>query len=292
MSKGSATGEVGGFSVDWREAGLWSMAGLVVVVLHAGGAWYLQSRQTDELAGDIAPAVAIDMVPLPAPIVPEPVKQEAKTAEPEPTEPEALEQETAVPEALTDVEPESEEQPARVEEAEPVEEVTPEPVDPEPGKDEAEEVVELPQVDVPLPVVRPEPERAAAPKKDVVRRPVRKPAVAKVETERPRKAVEQPRSSVSSAASARQAEKWSDRVRAYLVRRTRSARMAGKGTVRISIGIARSGEIVSASVVGSSGTPQLDQSVLDIIRRSSPVPSAPDDVTMSRMGLTVPFLIR
>ncbi|MRG57609.1 TonB family protein [Phyllobacterium sp. SYP-B3895] len=288
MSNGSGTAGGGGPRLDWREVGLWSAAGLVVVALHAGGAWYLQSRQSVEPAGDIANAIIIDMEPLPAPIVPEPVAPEAQPIEPEPTEPEAVEQEAASPEALPEVQPEPEEQVTPVEEAEPVEEVTPEPV-----QEQAEEVVELPNVDVPLPVVRPEPEKPDTPKKEkAVRRPEPKTAVARTEAETPRQAVQQPQPAASSAASARQAEKWSSRVQAYLIRRTRSARTSGEGTVRVSFTVTRDGDIVSARIVGSSGNPILDQGVLDAVRRASPVPSAPANVTVSRQSFTVPFLIR
>lgn len=268
---------------DWREVGRWTAAGLVVVGVHAGAAWTIQNYQPEVDGGDIAAAVMIDMEPLPAPVVAQPVKEEP-AIEPEPVEPEAVEQEAATPE----VEPEPEPQLEPVEE---VAEAEPEPEEVEPLDEQTEELVELPKVEVPLPVVRPEPETPRKKvEKKVVRKVEKKVVTAKVEDDTPRE-VQKPRAA-PSAASARQAEKWSTRVQAYLVRRARRARADGAGTVTVRFVVSRSGDIVSSSVVGSSGSNQLDQSVLDTVRRASPVPSAPEEVAVSRQSFTVPFRIQ
>ena len=295
MSKGPAlTG--GGPRIDWRELGLWSAAGLLVASLHAGGAWYLQHYESDLPAGDIAPAIMIDMEPLPAPVAANPVMEEVQPIEPEPNiEQPTVEELAALPEPLPEVQPEQKMQSEPEPLPDTIEEATPEPEVPEPAEELQEEVVELPKVEVPLPMVRPEPEKPGprkTPAEKVGRRPESKPAAAPVTAENSREGVQQPRVSASSAASARQAQKWSARVQAYLVRRTRSARTSGEGTVRVSFVVTRDGAIISASIVGSSGVPQLDQSVLDAVRRASPVPAAPDDVTVARQSFTVPFLIR
>lgn len=286
--------------LNWRELGLWSAAGLVVIGVHAGAAWYLQNVQPDESASDIAAAVMIDMEPLPAPVMAHLVKEKAPI-EPEPIKPEPVQQEAAAPEPVEQVQPEPEQQAQPVEEATPdqpepdvTEEVVPEPEEAEPLDEPTEELVELPKVEVPLPVVRPVPEKPDAPKKQatekVVRKTVKKTETAVVRDETPRETKRQ--ATAPSAASARQAEKWKVRVQAYLNRRAQRAGADGAGTVTIRFAVTRDGAIVSSSVVGSSGSPQLDQSVLETVRRSSPVPSAPEEVAVSRQSFTVPFQIR
>ncbi|CAN7727973.1 TonB family protein [Phyllobacterium sp. LjRoot231] len=285
---------------DWREVGLWSVAGFVVIGIHAGAAWYVQNYQPDAPASDIAAAVMIDMEPLPAPVVSEPV-QEEPPVEAEPIKPDTVEQESAAPEPVPEARPEPEQTAEPVKELTPeqpepeiAEEVPPEPEVTEPLDEQIEEVVALPKVEVPLPVARPTPKKPDVPKKQVAEKVVRKPAkkvsTATVEDEMLREAKQQP--SVSRAASARQSETWRSRVQAYLARRASRARAEGQGTVRIRFVVTNGGDIVASSVVSSSGIPQLDQSVLETIRRASPVPSAPAGVDVSRQSFTVPFQIR
>ncbi|MBZ9656001.1 TonB family protein [Phyllobacterium lublinensis] len=287
----------GFLSPDWREIGLWSGAGLIVICLHAGGGWYIQNHQASEPAGEIAAAIMIDMEPLPAPVMAQPVIEEAPI-EPEEVAPEPVEQEAAAPEPVQEIQPEPEELTQPVEEItqdqpEPdiAEAVAPAPEEAAPLDEPTEEVVELPNVEVPLPAMRPEARNPDAPKKPVEkaeRRPERPTGTVRDET--PREVTQRP--AASSAATARQAAKWQSRVEAYLARRAKRARTSGEGTVSVRFVVTRQGDIVSASVVGSSGSPQLDQSVLDTVRRASPVPSAPDEVTVSRQSFTVPFRIQ
>ncbi len=289
----------GFFCPDWREIGLWSAAGLVIVCIHAGAAWSLQNIQPDEPSSDIAAAVMIDMEPLPARVVAQPVRQELPV-EPEPVNPEPVQQEAAAPEPLEQAQPGPEPQIQPLEEITPdqpepdlAEAVSPEPEEAEPLDEQAEKLVELPKVEVPLPVVRPQTTKPDISKKRIVEKSARKPmkaTEAAVKDEAPREAKRQ--STASSAGSARQAEKWRSRVEAYLARHARRARTRGEGTVSVRFVVTRDGEIVSSNIVGSSGSPQLDQSVLETVRRASPVPSAPEEVAVSRQSFTVPFQIR
>jgi len=287
---------------DWREVALWSVAGFVVIGIHAGAAWYVQNYQPEAPANDIATAVMIDMEPLPAPVATQTI-QEPPPVESEPIKPDTVEQEAAAPEPLPDVQPEPEPTLNPVEELVPdqpepevAEEAQPEPEETEPLEEQIDEVVELPKVEVPLPVVRPTPKKTDAPKKEVAEKVVRKPAkkvsTATVEDETPREAKQQP--SVSRAASAREAQAWSQKINAYLARYARRARNSGHGTgsVRISFVVTRDGNIVSANVAGSSGIPALDRFALETVRRASPVPAAPSDVTISRQSLTIPISIQ
>lgn len=287
----------GFFRVDWREIGLWSAAGLVVIGVHAGAAWSLKNIQPVEPAGEVAAAVMIDMEPLPEPVVAEPAKVEAPV-KPEPVRPEPVQQEAAAPEPQVQPEPEQQVQPP--EEVTPdkpqsdvAEEAISEPEEAEPLDEQTEDVVELPKVEVPLPVMRPEARKFDAPKKQIVEKAARKPAkkleTAVVKDAMPREAKTQ--STATSAASAKQTERWGAKLEAYLRRRTQRMRSKEGGTVSIAITVTRGGDILSARVADSSGSPQLDQSVLETVRRASPVPSAPDEVAISRQSFTVPFRV-
>ncbi|MDQ0995114.1 protein TonB [Phyllobacterium ifriqiyense] len=265
---------------NWSEVGRWTIAGIVVVAVHAGAALAIHTYQPEDEGGDIAAPIMIDMEPMPAPVVAQPVKEEP-AIEPEPVEPEVAEQEAATPE----VEPEPQVEPVEeVAEAEPV------PEEVEPLEEQTEELVELPEVEVPLPVVRPAQEKPKKPVEKKIVRKVEKPVTAKVINDKP---VEEKRQvASSSASSARQAQKWSTRVQSYLVRRTKRAKADGTGVVTVRFVVSRSGDIVASSVVGSSGSGQLDQSVLNAVRNASPVPSAPEEVTVSQQSFTVPFRIQ
>ncbi len=195
---------------NWSEVGRWTIAGIVVVAVHAGAALAIHTYQPEDEGGDIAAPIMIDMEPMPAPVVAQPVKEEP-AIEPEPVEPEVAEQEAATPE----VEPEPQVEPVEeVAEAEPV------PEEVEPLEEQTEELVELPEVEVPLPVVRPAQEKPKKPVEKKIVRKVEKPVTAKVINDKP---VEEKRQvASSSASSARQAQKWSTRVQSYLVRRSKT----------------------------------------------------------------------
>jgi len=297
MHAAPATTRRGLFHPDWREIGLWSAAGLVVIGIHAGAAWSLKNVQHVEPAGDVAAAVMIDMEPLPEPVVAEPAKVKVPV-EPEPVKPEPVQQEAAAPEPQVQPEPEQQVQPP--EEVPPdqpqpdvAEEAISEPEEAGPLDEQTDDLVELPNVKVPLPVMRPEARKSDAPKKQIVEKAARKPAkkleTAVVKDAMPREAKTQ--STATSAASAKQTERWGAKLEAYLRRRTQRMRSNEGGTVSIAIMVTRGGDILSARVASSSGSPQLDQSVLETVRRASPVPSAPDEVVVSRQSFTVPFRI-
>jgi protein TonB len=289
---------------DWREVGLWAVAGLAVIGAHAGAAWYVQNYQPEPPTGDIATAVMIEMEPLPAPVAPQHVPEPQPVVS-EAVKPDPVEQEAAAPEPALKPEPEPilepvEELAPDQPEPEPVEEVQPEPEAVEPPEEIIEETVELPKAEVPLPAVRPSVKQPDAPKKPdmpkkqvaekIVRKPAKKVSTATVEDATPREAKQQ--ATAPRAASARQSETWRSRVQAYLARRANRARAEGQGTVKIRFVVTNGGDIVSSSVVGSSGMPQLDQSVLETVRRASPVPPAPDGLDVSQQSFTVPFQIR
>ncbi|MBT9289783.1 energy transducer TonB, partial [Prosthecodimorpha staleyi] len=69
-------------------------------------------------------------------------------------------------------------------------------------------------------------------------------------------------------------------VLAHLIRHKRypdAARERGtEGRVPVAFVVARDGRLVSAELVGSSGSPDLDRATLDTVRRAAPYPQAPD----------------
>lgn len=256
----------GQFQTNWREIGLWSAAAIVAIGVHTGAGWYGYSYQSDTSGGEVAAAVMIDMEPLPAPVVPEAVA-ELPPVEPEKVTPEPVQQEAAAPEIQPEKPVEPEPQPT------PEEQVVPEEVQPE-------ETVELPKVEVPLPVVKPEPKKPDEPKKEVPKKVVRKPVktvVADTRSDTVVEAKQQP--SISRAASVQATQTWGKKINSYLARYALRARggKPGSGSASIAVTITRDGNITSSRVVGGSGKPELDQYILDVIRRASPVPSAPDD---------------
>ncbi|ATU95709.1 TonB family protein [Phyllobacterium zundukense] len=283
---------------DWREIGLWSAAGFVVIGIHAGAAWFIQNNQPVEPASDIATAVIIDMEPLPAPIVAQPVREEVPI-EPEPMKPEPVQQEAAAPAPVEEVQPEPEQQIQPIEEVTPdqpepdiAEEVTPEPEEAEPLDEQAEELVELPKVEVPLPVVRPVPEKPDVPKKrvdKVVRKPVTKPAPATVKDETPREAKQQP--IAARAVSVAATQKWNARLNAHLARYKRTVRIRGSGKIPLSvrISIARDGAVASATIAMSSGNPEYDKAAISMVQRASPLPAPPEGMNKNELVRVLPF---
>ncbi len=181
---------------------------------------------------------------------------------------------------------------------------TPPDVTPGPQMTEAEpEAVEQPQV---IPV----PELAPAPKPDVVLMPPPKPKPKpkKIVKEIPKPVVKPtheppaPRTSAppraaaasqaaSSHASAAEVSAWRSSWAAALSwakHYPEAARARGEqGTVRLSLTIDRGGHVVSARVIGSSGSSTLDQAALEMARRASGRPLPPE--MGSSVSLTVPI---
>ena len=62
-----------------------------------------------------------------------------------------------------------------------------------------------------------------------------------------------------------------------------------EGTVRVSFTLNRQGQVVSFRMVNSSGHPILDDEAAALIRRVSPMPAFPKELTISTLELTVPI---
>ncbi|MGO8843927.1 MAG: energy transducer TonB, partial [Methylocella sp.] len=160
------------------------------------------------------------------------------------------------------------------------------------------------------PQVIPVPELAPAPKPDVVLMPPPKPKPKpkKVVKEVPKPVVKPtreppaPRTSAppraasasqaaASHASAAEVSAWRSSWAAALSwakHYPEAARARGEqGTVRLALTIDRGGHVVSARVIGSSGSSTLDQAALEMARRASGRPLPPE--MGSSVSLTVPI---
>lgn len=281
---------------------LWAFAGALVLTAHgAAGWWLMQERPIPMVDASEPAAIMIDLAA--EPMAPEAVEEQVSPDEVDAEMAEAVPVETVeeveVAEPVEPIEPEpvQEVEETPPEEVEPVE--TAEAVEPEIEEpiDPIEEMVvaALEKVEVPLPQVRPEPPRKEEVKQEKPReKPRRKPEPAKArqqpstekrkaqvvtQQQAPRAAAQQnstgARSSVSPA-------RWQARVASHLERRKRypaaAKRQGQQGTAQVRFTIDGSGNVQSVSLVRSSGVPALDEEVVSLVRRASPVPAPPPGV--------------
>jgi len=298
--------------MSWREGTLWTLAGLVAIGAHLGAAAWAMREPPALPASDTPPAaIMVELAPeIVAPEVDEQniatdreVAQQVKAEELQPVE-EELETEEVVqpdPEATPVDEPERiiAEEP-EVAEAEPVEA---EPLEQAPVEevDAIEEAVtaQLEDVEVPLPTSRPPPpERKVEKEEPKAERPRRKPPakrpapsrnadVARVQTRQADVAAASQTSSGSGSNIS--PARWQSRLLAHLERRKRypaaSRSRREQGTAYVRFRIDDAGNVVSASLARSSGFPALDEEVVAMVLRASPVPAPPPGVNKN---ITVP----
>jgi protein TonB len=272
------------------ERARWALSAMMVTAIHAalialGVAWYNQAPPP----GTAIPAILIDMSPSsasPQPqtldVAPGPEMQQAEEPVPPPPPP---------PEPPKPAEPEQ---------------ILPTPPQPSPE-------VAAPPEPMPEPQIQPRREQPPEPTKVVPEltkpepaKPVRKPVKQPRETPAPQTsaapaAERQGRAASAAAAGASAAAAmpaYRDRLAAHLQRFKQypaSARSAGvQGTSMLSFTVGRSGQVLRASLAGSSGHADLDAETLAMIRRAQPLPAFPPEMTQSSMSFTVPirFAIR
>ncbi|MFK4822240.1 energy transducer TonB [Ochrobactrum quorumnocens] len=257
------------------ELALWAGASLLVLSLHVGGAMWLL-REPEMIAADNAPPAAI-MIEL------------AET--PEATETE--ENEITPDEAMSDASAAAEKVEEPVDEPEVEQEVAqdePEPVEEEPQ----EELTQLDKVAVPLPVVKPKPPepkkeivKKKEPKKPPVKQRQQEQASSKQAVKAQAQAVQTNRNAARQSASGLFASsmtpaRWQSRLMAHLERRKKYPSGAKsrreEGVVYVRFRIDDTGKVLSASLARSSGWPELDNEVLSLVQRASPVPAPPPGV--------------
>jgi protein TonB len=287
------------------ETALWTSAAMLVLTAHVGAAAWLM-REEPITAADSAPPPAIMIELAPEPEAVETEKTEISpdnevAAELAPSMAEPIDQPT--PEELKPVEEkvveEAVEEPVapveEVAEVEPVEDDVIEPV-------EDEMVTEAENVAVPLPAPRPTP-----PVQRVVEETKPKPPREKAKT-KPRPTPSAPsassRASNKAAAEVKQSNRtaarqsmtglfsssmsparWQSRLIAHLERRKRypaGAQSRGEvGVASVRFTIDDSGNVLSVALARSSGYPELDEEVVALVRRASPVPAPPPGANKS-----------
>lgn len=277
----------------------WGAAGVSCLAHVGAAALILQEPQEEALPSDeAAPAIMIEFAPLP-----EMVNID---------ETEIGETEQNVDEIEEQPEPEPIEEPIEEIEPEPEEIVEPEPLPEEIVEPEPEELVEeIPDVEVnaTVPTVRPvmrpereEPREEERPRERPKPKPTPKPQAKPQQAET--RAASQAQPSTRNAAPQETAgervsnasvARWQSRLMAHLERRKRypnGARMRREeGTAHVNFTIDERGNVTSASLIRSSGFAELDQAVLDMLRRASPVPAPPPGVNRN-ISAPIRFTIR
>ncbi|MGP4806097.1 TonB family protein [Agrobacterium cavarae] len=278
------------------EIALWSVAALVMISVHAAGTYYLMQEKPEE-QGDNAPqaAIMIELAALPEAVNTEETVEandEVETEEvksnvtqpveepppveppPEPVAEPVVEEPPPEPEPTPEVPPEVVQQPVE------------EPAPPEPVQEvdpiEQQQVAELENVEVPLPVLRPPPpppvqkkvEKEKEPEKKRVQKPTPAPQqsqrrdIAKAEaTQSDRTAAS--RNSAGSASSSVSPADWASKVQSAVARRiVRGAGRSGM-TVTVSFVVQNDGSIGRLSVVKSTGDEAVDAKIKSSIGRAS-----------------------
>jgi len=274
-------------SSAWR----WILAAAVVVIIHAGIAFWLISRvEAPNQAGEPEAAVMIELPPMavsqPAPAVEVPPGPQMREAEPEveppppPPEPELVQ-----PEAT------------------PVPELPPEPkadavlIAPEKPAPEPPKIAPKPKVEA-KPRVEPKPkvERQRQVEKETPKAQLkREPGPRASRTSAPpRQSAGAPGQNAAQAArgsagsSSMSASAWQGLVSARVNSNTRypSTAQGATGASSVSFSIDRSGRLISAGLSRSSGSSALDAEAVATVRRSSPFPPPPAEIPGGRFNFT------
>jgi protein TonB len=142
----------------------------------------------------------------------------------------------------------------------------------------------------------------AKPVPDAKQTPV-KPKVVRPEAKKPNDAPPAPRttapprverqaqaaSAASAGATASVVATYNQRVRAHLMRFQRYPAGTNKpGVAKLSFSISRSGQVLGSRLAGSSGVAALDAEAVAMVRRASPFPAFPPEITQGSMGFNIP----
>ncbi len=295
--------------VDWShqlsrtsrgEVALWTLAALLILVAHAGAAWWVvRERPQLPAATDAAAAIIIEL----ASFTEAPDASTSQLADDEadvvPSEPVERVEPVEPVEPPEEVEPVEETEPAvPAEVKEPLEEAEPaEPADlAAADPDRVEPPGERQEMAVPIPQPRPHHEPVHAPM-----RKLRAEEPKRVEQERPKKQREMAKpASRAQVADARPAARaaapapsagagksvsparWQALVLRHLERRKRypaeARRARREGIAKVRFTVDAEGNVGSVALAQSSGVPALDAEVVALVRRASPIPAPPPGV--------------
>ena len=95
-------------------------------------------------------------------------------------------------------------------------------------------------------------------------------------------------SSANAGAVASAVASYGQRVRAHLMRFHQYPAGASPGTARMAFTISRSGQVLASRLAGSSGVAALDAQATAMVRKASPFPAFPPEITQGSMSFTVP----
>jgi protein TonB len=292
----------------------WGMAAIVVAAVHFTAAWgALNWRNAEATADAPPPAVMIDLAPLavapPAPpqeVAPGPQMTEAQPA-PTPDTPAPVDEtpDLTPPTPVATPEPPKPD-PTPAEPQQTAQELKPDnPPPPQPQPQEIK-VPDLPKEDnaeatlAPPPPPRPKPKAYKEPppkaheaerKKPIdLGKPKHRQTTAPPSSIAARSNTAAAPSAGSGASPSVSPATWKSELMAHLNRYKRyPSGAASTGTVSVAFTIARSGQVVSARLIGSSGNPALDAEAVSLPRRASPVPAPPPDFGGAVLTLTVPI---
>lgn len=296
--------------ISWGRFGLWSVAGLAMLSVHIGvGVWALRPPPAEPASPEPPAAIAIEL----APETVAPLAQDEQIT-PQQTEAEAAtaaQRIEATPrqvqsEQIVEVEPDVVE-PPETPDQNPADEPPVEADRPEPDPAEQDDPVDeaeppLEAVNLPIPRQRPAfTSRGDDTPRQARGQAVRAPQAASAASRQTPRA--QIRARQAPLAAARETNRgagrsisparWQSRLLAHLERRkrypsgARSRREQGTAHVRFSID--GNGNVTAVRLARSSGFPELDQEVVAMVRRASPVPAPPPGVNRT---LTVPVRFR
>jgi periplasmic protein TonB len=233
----------------------WLLAAAVVAAVHAGLLWWLVKKRDLYLSGAPPAAVMIELSPMEVP-------------PPAETSPDV----TEGPE-MRQAEPEEVETPQLI---------TPEVVPPAKKPDAV--LVTAP---------KPKPHKKIVKEKPVVK-PVREPPAPQTTAPKRSQSAHGQASTAPHkglAGSGASTSSWRNQIYAHLLGYKPGGADA-TGVVSISFTLTRSGHLTASGLVGSSGSPALDQMALAMVRRANPYPAAPADVSGGSFHFTVPVRFR
>lgn len=258
------------------EIALWAAAGAVMLSAHAGAvAWALREPPMIIADDRPPPAIMIEFAD-----VSEAVMTEETEISPDQKNADASDQAEEV-KAPEEIPPEETVEPIEeVAEIEPIEEV---------DQIDQQVLAQLDKVEVPIPVAKPKPEvkKPEPKKKEAAKKPKQhqqQQAAAKAAVQTQTQVKQSNRNAArqtvsSSGLASISPAKWQSRLMAHLERRKKypaGAKSRGeRGVAYVRFSIDDNGNVLSASLAKSSGYLELDQEVLALVRRASPVPPPP-----------------
>jgi periplasmic protein TonB len=291
----------------------WGAAAVLVAAVHFAAAWAaLNWREAEATPDAPPPAVMIDLAPLavapPAPpedVAPGPQMTEAQPIpSPDPPTPLDTPDPTPPPPVVTPEPPKPDATPVVPMQSAELKLDVPPPAQPEdikvpdlPKLNDAEATLE-PSPPPPPPEPKPKPHKEPPPKPHEAERkkPIDPDKPKQRQTTAPPSAVAMRSnaaaapSSGSGATPSESPATWKSALMAHLNRYKRyPAGASSTGTASVAFSIARSGQVLSARLIGSSGDAALDAEAVSLPRRASPVPAPPPDFGGAVLNLTVPI---